>query len=583
MVAKRGMFAILVPALAALGLTLAGCGRVTDDSVVATVNGTPIKVGYLEAKWAKMVANDPTLFPDSLKLEEVQDKVLETLIKKELLVDKARKEGYVDDETYQKAYKSQLNYRLIELLKNKEIVDKIPKFTDEQIHDQYKYLGHQADARHIEVDTEEEAEDIYGKIKAGEMSFNDAVLEYSTNQDRTSGGKMPKIAFGTSVESVENAIFHMKEGEISEPIKVPNGYAILILDKMTVQDPPPYEQVKDQVKKRLEVRAMRSIGDAHGQKVLKKYGFKFHWDVAAEIVPLMPDDMTPSQLKNPPKFEKPILKFTDEQKAKVLYEIEGEKHTLGDFSDTYDEMSIYERPTKASHINGIFNKIKHDMINRVMPKEARSQNLEKDPDLIVKMKEFEEQNCIGAVKRMLVDAPLKLSDEDNRTFYEEHPLLYTRKYAMICKQLITNTEDDIRKAYSRVENGESFDSVGADLSLTWPKKWQTDWFTPDSIVYPDNEVFRQVLHLKKEGEYTPPFTYQGYWAVFQMVKQSDPVLLPYDEVKDRVRKEAFESASSARLESLLTVWKGDAEVVINEKVLRKTHKGEAPNPLREKY
>jgi hypothetical protein len=588
MKATRSLFAVTILALTTLSISLLGCSRVTDDSVIATVNDSPITVGYMQAKWAKMVANDPTLFADSLSHEEIQDKVLDTLIKKELIVAKAFSEGYVDDEKYKEAYEGHLNYRLIELLKNQEIVDKIPDFTEEDIRDHHQYVGRLAESRHLEVDTQDEAQLIYDRIEAGEFSFHDAVLKFSTHQDRELGGKMPTVSFGTSIESIENSLFHMEVGEISKPVKVPNGYSLFILDDLTIQELPPYEQVKDQIKKRLEIRSLRSIGDTHGQAVLREYGFEFYWDTAKEIITLMPDDMTPSQLKSPPKFEKPILKFTDEQRAMVLYEIEGETYTLADFSDTYDEMSIYERPTKASRSKGIYNKVRRDMINRVMPREARSRGMENNPDLVVAMKEYEEQNCIGAVKRMLVDkplveGPLQLSEADVLKFYEEHPLLYTRKYAMVCNQLVTNTEEDIREAYTRLGDGEPFDSVGADMSITWPQSWTTDWFTPDSIVHPENVVFRQVLRLEDEGDYTAPFSYQNFWAIYQMAKESDPVLLPFDEVEERANREAFSNASSARLESLLTVWRGEMNVVIDESVLRKTVIGEAPNPLREKY
>ncbi len=580
MKATRNLLAVIVLALTAT--IMIGCGQVTDDSVVATVNDLPITVGYMQAKWAKLAENDVGLLPDSLSLEEMQDKVLDTLIKKELIVSKAHEEGYITDENYLKAYDSHMDYRLIELLKNQEIVDKLPEFSEEDLLEHYQYIGKIASARHIEVDSEEEAMEIRAKIESGEISFHDAILDYSTNRDRLSGGKM-QVSFGVSVESVENALFHMEEGQMSQPVKVPNGWALLYLDEMTAQEAPPYEQVKDQVLRRLEVRALRSIGDAHGSDVLKKYGFKFHWDVATEIIDLMPDDLLSSQLNDPPVLEKPILKFSDEQKKMVLYEIEGNKHTLAEFSDEYDELSVYERPNKGSRAKGVYNKIRRQMINYVMPREAKSRGLENDPDLIMAMKEYEEQNCIGSVKRMLVDAPMEFGDEQVQAFYEEHPLLYTRKYAVICKQLVTNTEDDIREAYSRLEAGAEFDSVGADLSITWPQSWATGWFTPDSLTSPDDEVFRQVLRLDNVNDYTPPFTYQGYWAVYQMIEESAPVLLPLEEVYQRARSEAFEAASSDRLEVLLVQWREEADVVIDEKVLRKTRKGEVPNPNRDKY
>lgn len=577
----RRMLPALLLVVLSIAFLAAGCGSKGSD-VVATVNGEPITLEYLESKWVRMFENDSSLFPDSLSLEEKQDKALDTVLKKELIIQKAHAIGVLDDEGFQANYDGQYNYRIIELLRNKEIVDKIPEFTEEQLRDHYQYLGREVEARHLDMDSEEKADEVIGRIRSGELSFHEAVQEFSTNPDRESGGVL-RIGFGSNIEVVENTLFAMEEGEIADPIRTPYGWSIFILDKTKMTDPAPYEEVRTGIEKRLKTRTMRTIGYEHGNKVLDKFGFKFDWDVSSHVLALMPDDMKQSQLQDPPKHEKPILKFSDEEKEMVLWELDGEKHTLGEYSDTYDNLSIYARPQKAMRVQGIYNAIRRDAISQLMPREAQDMKLDEDPEFVVAMKEFEEQQCISAVKRTLIDAEVVITDEGVKIWYEEHPLAYTRMEAIRCKQLVTREEEEIREAEARLAAGESFDDVGRDLSVAYERAWETDLFTPDSLAHPDNEVFRQILRLNEIGDVTPVFSYQNFWAIYQLTDISPPALLPFDDVKDKARTDLFEYSSMALLDSLLTLWRGESEVLIHEKVLRNAKMGELSNPNRQEF
>ena len=577
----RRMLPALLLVVLSFAFLAAGCGSKGSD-VVATVNGEPITLEYLESKWVHMFENDPSLFPDSLSLEEKQDKALDTILKKELIVQKAKAIGVLDDEGYQLNYDGQYKYRIIELLRNKEIVDKIPEFTEEQLRDHYQFLGREVEARHLDIDSEEEANDVIGRIRSGDLSFHEAVQEFSTNPDRESGGVL-RIVFGSNIEAIETTLFAMEEGEIADPIRTPYGWSIFILDKTKMTEPEPFENVKPGISKRLKTRSLRTIGYEHGNKVLDKFGFKFNWDASSRILALMPDDMMQSQIQNPPKYEKPILKFSDEDKEMVLWELDDEKHTLGEYSDVYDNLSIYARPQKAMRAQGIYNAIRRDAISRLMPREAEDQKLDEDPEFVVSMKEFEEQQCISAVKRTLIDAKIVITDEDTKVWYEEHPLAYTRMEAIRCKQLVTREEEEILEAETRLAAGESFDDVGRDLSIAFDRAWETDYFTPDSLANPENEVFRQILRLKEIGDVTPVFRYQNFWAMYMLTDILPPSLLPFDEVKGKAGEHLFEYNSMALLDSLLTLWRGESEVIIHEKVLRNARMGELTNPNRQEF
>jgi len=573
----------------ALGLLstviLGGCGSKNPDDVVATVNDVPITVGYLEAKWSKLAAADADYVPTESNKDSLQQAVLDVLINKELMVDKAKKEKMVEDAVYLEAYENQLNYRLIELLKNKQVVDKLPKFTEDDYLAHYKYVGMSVNARHIDMDTEEAAKQVVAALRKGEISFADAVLKYSTAQDRDRGGDLGAVKFGSNIKPVEDALFSMKEGEITDPIGTPYGWSIFIVDGAKDTKADEYASVRESIKHRLEMRALRELGGKHAEDVLKKYGFKFDWDAAEAILRHMPDDMTPSQAAQARETtqEKPILKFTPEELKLTLYELEGKPYTLAQFSDEYDRLHPFARPQKGSRLQGIYNHVQKEVVGIAMPKEARAIGLDRDPELILAMKEFEEQSCIGAVRRVFVDRELQVTEPEVRKFYDENPRYYTLKPQVRCKQLITSEEAKVQEAWRRLQAGETFDAVGSDISIVYNRQWITDWFTPDSLASPENEAIRLISRLKAPGEMTVPFNYQGYWGIMQLFETRPEQLMDFAEARPRVEQDLREVTANARLDSLLLVWRGGAKIDINKRLLKKTEKGPEPNPDRGRF
>lgn len=565
---------------------LVGCaGDLSDDDVVATVNGNPITVGYMELKWAKLADKKAEFDPTPTNIDSVRREVLDVIINKELMVDKAKQEDYISDEVYLKAYEDQKNYRLIELLKNKEVVDKMPEFTEEDLQAHYKYVGLSARARHIDVDTEEEAEAIHAKLAAGEISFADAVTQYSTHNDRERGGDMGAVSFGSNIKTVEDVIFNLEPGQFSEPVQTPYGWSLFIVDDLKHGEPEEYIAVRESIKSRLEMRAMREIGGAHAQRVLDKYGFEFDWDVAKLILAKMPDDLTPSQAAQARSRteEKPVLKFSEEELGEVLYRVDGEEHDLKEFSDEYDRLHPFARPQKAARLQGIYNYVHKEVVSALMVREAKALELNRDPEFVMIMKEFEEQSCIGAVRRALVNASVQITDEDLHAFYDENPLYYTLKPQVRCKQIVNADEEKVREAWRRLEAGEDVDEVGRDASIVYNRQWVTDWFSPDSTQAGDNVAIQRIARLTELGQYTEPFSYQGYWGIMVLFETMPSRLMTFEEARDRVTKDLRELKENERLDSLLSEWREGATIEINEGVLKHVEPGPAPNPNRGRF
>jgi len=86
-------------------------------------------------------------------------------------------------------------------------------------------------AKHILVDTEKEAQDLYEKITKGEMSFEDAAQQHSKCPSGSNGGSLGSFGKGVMVKEFEDAAFALKVGEISKPVRTEFGWHLIKVEE----------------------------------------------------------------------------------------------------------------------------------------------------------------------------------------------------------------------------------------------------------------------------------------------------------------------------------------------------------------
>ena len=116
-----------------------------------------------------------------------------------------------------------------------------------------KFLaGETVNASHILVDSEETARDIARRIKAGEITFEDAAKQYSSCPSKEEGGNLGDFGKGQMVPEFDQAVFAMEEGAMTdEPVKTQFGYHLIRLTKKNPAAKVAFADVKEQIKEQL--------------------------------------------------------------------------------------------------------------------------------------------------------------------------------------------------------------------------------------------------------------------------------------------------------------------------------------------
>lgn len=88
-----------------------------------------------------------------------------------------------------------------------------------------------------------EIDNIYSKLKAGE-NFDDLAMQYSQGPNAEKGGDMGYIEKGQMLEALDNAIFKLRPGEFSEPVKSEIGYHIFKVEDIQYGKQPSLEDTQ---------------------------------------------------------------------------------------------------------------------------------------------------------------------------------------------------------------------------------------------------------------------------------------------------------------------------------------------------
>ena len=113
-------------------------------------------------------------------------------------------------------------------------------------------------ASHILVDSEEKAQVLIDKIKAGEISFEDAAKQNSTCPSSRNGGSLGEFTRGQMVPEFDEACFAMEVGDISAPVKTQFGYHVIRLDGKKAAEPLHFGDVREGLVRQLTMEKQQA-------------------------------------------------------------------------------------------------------------------------------------------------------------------------------------------------------------------------------------------------------------------------------------------------------------------------------------
>lgn len=224
---------------------------------VATVNGREIPKAY-EDILVRQSMNQRGV-PDSPQLRSA---IREDLIKRELLVQDAEKQGYPQNPQV----KDQVDYLRGQVLLNAYLQDYFQKhpISDAQIKAEYDKLeksnsGKEYKASHILVKSETEAKDIITKLNKG-AKFADLAKFSDDPGSKDRGGDLGWNSPSTFVKPFSDAMVKLKKGETTQqPVHTQFGYHVIRLEDVRAAKAPPMEQLRPRIQQELQQQQLEKL------------------------------------------------------------------------------------------------------------------------------------------------------------------------------------------------------------------------------------------------------------------------------------------------------------------------------------
>ncbi len=209
---------------------------------VALIDGNPITLTEVR----ELAAGMPPLA--EMSFEEVYPNLLDMIINNQVVMIAAQKAGVLERpeiKTQLRLAKEQIvgQTYLEELLAAHVTEEELKHFYDEELKNFKR--EEEIHARHILLKTEKEARDILVQLKAG-ANFIELANKKSLDEN-TKDGDLGYFTKAMMIPEFGDAVFDMKKGQLSEPIKTPFGWHIVLVEDKRLANPPAFEDIREDI------------------------------------------------------------------------------------------------------------------------------------------------------------------------------------------------------------------------------------------------------------------------------------------------------------------------------------------------
>ncbi|MDO9555576.1 MAG: peptidylprolyl isomerase [Atribacterota bacterium] len=286
---------------------------------IAEVNESGITSDQLQSAFLNAISryDDKTLSSlDQSAIVSFKKNILDQLINYELFYQQAQKEkikisnddinleidkikdNFSSPEEFDEALKAN-NITLVRLkedIKRQLMINSILEetrnqisITDEELLEYYNenkesFLEpEQVHARHILVETEEEANNLLLQLKEGLTDFAELAKEKSIGPSAPSGGDLGFFARGQMVKEFEEAAFSLESGEISDVVQTEFGYHIIKCEEKKEEYSPTFEEAKEKISNTLKYQRENEGISALISKLREEAAIVYNQDFDAEI------------------------------------------------------------------------------------------------------------------------------------------------------------------------------------------------------------------------------------------------------------------------------------------------------------
>lgn len=478
--------------------------KVNEDSI--TLNDFKEKLGKFHTVkdiGKKMKADIPIVDYRSILEQMIVDRLM---IQEAVRIGLNKTAEFVDKYNLEK-----LNYSL-DMLRKEEIVDKVI-ISEDEIYERLKFLNETVRIRHLFTKDRTKGEKWLEDLREG-SDFASLVEKESEDIEeiKQKGGDTGfKNRWGLPKKIAEVA-FSMKEGEISDIIKMDNGFHVIKLEKKKI----PSRKISERERKNIRKDIFKKKGKKRNKEYLTFLRENAKIDIHEEVLKSL------------------SLETKSDTGEKVVATVNG-KPIMG--NEIILRLKISFRNKNKDGEDKIIKTILDRLIReKLLEMEVAKRNYEQDENLELFLKQTMEPFLLEMFKRKILSGAVKLSEEELKKYYKDHEKDYKMPDKIRLRIIKVYMRDEAYSTLEELTKGADFGVLADEISKdkkTSVKKGDTGWILSNEL--PPN-LEKSLDEMKIGGIYGPYDTSPGY-LIMKLEGREKGSVKEFEKVKDTIINE----------------------------------------------
>lgn len=538
-----------------------GCAK-KEDLVVAEVGGRQITVADFE-RASEIIEEEYLPLTDDL---EGKKQLLDHMINKEVMALRAIESGYEKEEMFLGYWNRFRPPFLITAMMDQYIRKKVT-VTEEEVDDYYEKMHYEYTLSQIVVADESFAWELREKIMAGE-DFAEMAKKHSIDQSAEDGGFLGSSPVGAMIPWVEEALFGMKEGDISEPLRTHVGWSLIKVHRIRRIEPEKgKEYVRDRVfaiKEKLGIEKMKA-------EIEKEIEMTFYTDAVQIAYDALPEDIPPGDIYTykVTRANAPNVEIPEQYEDMIIVQYVDGAYTLRDFAEYYEALGLPERPTRRAGKEAIITAMHKKVFDVVLPVYAEHKlKILEIPEVRETLERKKEEFLVYLLYQDQVRDEITVTpgmiEEYYHTNIDEIRTAEKREFSIIVVSDLATAQE----VATRARSGEDFSKLAIKYSEDPTVKenlGKTGLMEKGHYPEYDGVAFS----LPEEGSVSDPFRVSRGWVVvkIEQIKGSSTPTLP--EARSTIQKSLMEEKADKILMEKLEKWREGYPITIYDNNLGK--------------
>ncbi len=493
------------------------------------------------------------LYGDKFDSEENRDEMINFLIGQKILAEQGRQSHLDTAATVRRMREIVENRALSRQLYQTWVKDKMKTPTEEEIREGFRRGQKGIFVRHIFAKDEQDIREYARRLSSGEDNFYTLAQDvFSDTLLSKNGGALGWMTFGDLDETLEDTVYNLKVGQISQPVKSQYGWHILSIDDsqeevfMTEDD---YQKNRDLIYNKIVERRENLLGKQVLNKFMSQFSIEFKREVARQVWPEVIAHLNPAGPQAGPALEMAGLNSNlDKLRQETILTVNGEPWTVDAILKKLPDLD------RSLLYGNLYVAASNIIRDEMVAQKARDLGLDKHPDVIEEIQDSQDQIIADTYVRMIADT-LEFTASHIQSYYQRHKLdKYHAPDSLLIELFYFSDSSQAREALYKLRNPNISTNPGE----------QSFWITSGGIT---NSLFKLGRSIAV-GTMAGPVPWDGKWTLVKLLDRKR-FPLSFDVINNKVEEDMERERFASTRAILLDKLRPEHQISIDYEILNK--------------